>query len=126
MNIVDEGCIYQHLLSISKLRSTLMKTKVDSISPEREVMKKNREFSKSYWKEYSGYHSKKNVFENGKILLLKALNEIGLEFHLFTNPGARKITADILKGTANATVPEPDGIPVQDRLKDVEVDQAIE
>ena len=87
---------------------------------------KNREFSKSYWKEFSGYHSKKNVFENGKILLLKALNEIGLEFHLFTNPVALKITADILRGTTNTIAPEPDGITLQDTLKDVVVDQAID
>ncbi len=58
--------------------------------------------------------------------LLKALYKIGLEFHLFTKPGARKITADILRGTANAIAPEPDGITLQGRLKDVVVDQATE
>ena len=38
--------------------------------------------------------------------MLKILIKIGLGFLLFTNPGARQITADALRATADALAPE--------------------
>ncbi len=38
--------------------------------------------------------------------MLKVLVGIGLGYLLFTNPGARQITADALRATADALAPE--------------------
>ena len=58
--------------------------------------------------------------------MLKILVGVGLGFLLFTNPGARQITADLLRATANAIAPEQDGKTFQDRGKDALVEQVME
>ena len=40
--------------------------------------------------------------------MLKVLAGVGLGYLLFTNPGARQITADALRATADALAPEVD------------------
>ncbi|QNJ17368.1 hypothetical protein SynA1840_01832 [Synechococcus sp. A18-40] len=58
--------------------------------------------------------------------MLKILLGIVLGFVFFTNPGARQITADLLRSTANAIAPEQDGKTFQDRVKDVVVEKEME
>ena len=45
-------------------------------------------------------------FRTGGSTLLKVLVGAGLEYLLFTNPGARQITADALRAAADALAPE--------------------
>ena len=58
--------------------------------------------------------------------MLKILLGVGLGFLLFTNPEARKITADLLRSTANVIAPEKDGKTFQDRVKDAVVEKVME
>ena len=58
--------------------------------------------------------------------MLKILVGVGLGFLLFTNPGARQITADLLRATANAIAPEQDGKTFLDRVKDAVVEKVME
>ena len=44
---------------------------------------------------------------------------VALGFVLFTNEGARQITADALRAAADALAPEKEGKNLQDRLRDV-------
>ena len=58
--------------------------------------------------------------------MLKILIGGGLGFLLFTNPEARQITADLLRSTANAIVPQQNGKPFQGRVKDAVVEKVME
>jgi len=58
--------------------------------------------------------------------VLKVLIGVGLGFLLFTNPGARQVTADLLRSTANVIAPEKDGKTFQDRVKDAVVEKVTE
>ena len=58
--------------------------------------------------------------------MLKILLGIGLGFLLFTNPGARQITADLLRAAGDALAPEQEGKTFQDRVKDAVVDKVLE
>ena len=58
--------------------------------------------------------------------MLKILLGIGVGFLLFTNPGARQVTADLLRATTNAIAPEKDGKTFQDRVKDAVVEKVME
>ncbi len=53
--------------------------------------------------------------------MLKILLGIGVGSLLFTNPGARQVTADLLRATTNAIAPEKDGKTFQERVKDAAV-----
>tara|TARA_B100000674_G_scaffold232967_1_gene191554 strand:+ start:858 stop:1028 length:171 start_codon:yes stop_codon:yes gene_type:complete len=50
--------------------------------------------------------------------VLKAALEIGIGFALFTNSGARQITADALRVVAEALAPTERGKTLQDRNDD--------
>ena len=58
--------------------------------------------------------------------MLKILVGVGLGFLLFTNPGARQVTADLLRSTANAIAPVQDGKTFQDRVKDAVVEKVLD
>ena len=58
--------------------------------------------------------------------MLKILLGIGLGFLLFTNPGARQITADLLRAAGDALAPEQEGKTFQDRVKDAVVEKVLE
>ena len=58
--------------------------------------------------------------------MLKILLGIGLGFLLFTNPGARQITADLLRAAGNALAPEQEGKTFEDRVKDAVVEKVLE
>ena len=58
--------------------------------------------------------------------MLKILVGVGLGFLLFTNPEARKITADLLRSTANAIASEKDGKTFEYRVKDAVVEKVRE
>ena len=62
----------------------------------------------------------------GRGAVLKILIGVGLGFLLFTNPGARQVTADLLRATANAVALEQDGKTFQDRVKDAVVEKVME
>ena len=51
--------------------------------------------------------------------MLKVLVGVALGFVLFTNEGARQITADALRAAADALAPEKEGKNFQDRVRDV-------
>ena len=51
--------------------------------------------------------------------MLKVLVGVALGFVLFTNEGARQITADALRSAANALAPEKEGKNLQDRVRDL-------
>ena len=51
--------------------------------------------------------------------MLKVLVGVALGFLLFTNEGARQITADALRAAANALAPEKEGKNLQDRVRDL-------
>ena len=57
--------------------------------------------------------------------MLKILLGIGLGF-LFTNPGARQITADLLRAAGDALAPEQQGKTFEDRVKEAVVDKVLE
>ena len=50
--------------------------------------------------------------------MLKILLGVVLGFVLFTNEGARQITADALRAAADALAPEKEGENFQDRVRD--------
>ena len=58
--------------------------------------------------------------------MLKFLVGVGLGYMLFTNPGARQITADALRADADALAPEQEGKTFQDRVKDAVVEKVME
>ena len=58
--------------------------------------------------------------------MLKILLGIGLGFLLFTNPGARQITADLLRAAGDALAPEQEGKTFEDRVKDAVVEKVLE
>ena len=58
--------------------------------------------------------------------MLKVLLGVVLGFVLFTNEGARQITADALRAAADALAPEKDGKTFQDRVKDAVVEKVME
>ena len=58
--------------------------------------------------------------------MLKILLGIGLGFLLFTNPGARQITADLLRAAGDALAPEQGGKTFGDRVKDAVVEKVLE
>ena len=58
--------------------------------------------------------------------MLKILVGVGLGFLLFTNPGARQITADALRAAADALAPEQEGKAFQDRVQDAVLEQVLE
>ena len=58
--------------------------------------------------------------------MLKILLGIGLGFLLFTNPGARQITADLLRAADDALAPEQEGKTFEDRVKDAVVEKVLE
>jgi len=58
--------------------------------------------------------------------VLKILIGVGLGFLLFTDSGARQITADLLRVTANAIAPEQDGKTFKDSVKDAVVEKVME
>ena len=58
--------------------------------------------------------------------MLKILLGVVLGVVLFTNEGARQITADALRAAADALAPEKDGKTFQDRVKDAVVEKVME
>ena len=58
--------------------------------------------------------------------MLKILLGIGLGFLLFTNPGARQITADLLRAAGDALAPEQEGKTFEDRVKDAVAEKVLE
>ncbi len=58
--------------------------------------------------------------------MLKVLVGIGLGYLLFTNPGARQITADALRAAADALAPEQEDKAFQDRVQDAVLEQVLE
>ena len=58
--------------------------------------------------------------------MLKVLLGVVLGVVLFTNEGARQITADALRAAADTLAPEKDGKTFQDRVKDAVVEKVLE
>ena len=58
--------------------------------------------------------------------MLKVLVGVGLGYLLFTNPGARQVTADALRAAADALAPEHEGKAFQDRVQDAVLEQVLE
>ena len=58
--------------------------------------------------------------------MLKVLVGVGLGYLLFTNPGARQITADALRAAADALAPEQEDKAFQDRVQDAVLEQVLE
>ena len=58
--------------------------------------------------------------------MLKIALGIAIGFVLFTNPGARQITADLLRAAGDALAPEQEGKTFQDRVKDAVVEKVLE
>ena len=58
--------------------------------------------------------------------MLKIFIGVGLGFLLFTNPGARQITADLLRATANVIATQLDGKTFQDSVKDAVLEKVME
>ena len=58
--------------------------------------------------------------------MLKILLGVVLGVVLFTNEGARQITADALRAAADALAPEKDGKTFQDRVKDAVVEKVMD
>ena len=58
--------------------------------------------------------------------MLKILLGIGFGFLLFTNPGARQITADLLRAAGDALAPEQEGKTFEDKVKDAVVEKVLE
>ena len=51
--------------------------------------------------------------------MLKILVGVGLGILLFTNPGARQITADLLRATGDALAPANEDRTLEDRINEV-------
>ncbi|GEM_PF-3437232 len=58
--------------------------------------------------------------------MLKVLVGVGLGYLLFTNPGARHITADALRAAADALAPEKEGKASQNRVQDDLLEQVLD
>ena len=58
--------------------------------------------------------------------MLKVALGIGIGFVLFTNPGARQITADLLRAAGDALAPAEQGKALQDRVKDAVVETVMD
>ena len=58
--------------------------------------------------------------------MLKVALGIGIGFLLFTNPGTRQITADLLRAAGDALAPEQEGKTFEDRVKDAVVEKVLE
>ena len=58
--------------------------------------------------------------------MLKVLVGVGLGYLLFTNPGARQLTADALRAAADALAPEQEGKALQDRVQDAVLEKVLE
>ena len=58
--------------------------------------------------------------------MVKILIGVGLGFLLFSNPGARQITADALRAAADALAPEQEDKAFQDRVQDAVLEQVLE
>ena len=58
--------------------------------------------------------------------MLKILIGIGLGFLLFTNPEARQITGDLLRGACDAIAPQKDGRTLEDRVKEALMKKVLE
>ena len=58
--------------------------------------------------------------------MLKVLVGVGLGYLLFTNPGARHITADALRAAADALAPEEEGKASQNRVQDDLLEQVLD
>ena len=58
--------------------------------------------------------------------MLKVLVGVGLGYLLFTNPGARQISADALRATADALAPEQKDKAFQDKVEDAVLKRVLE
>ena len=58
--------------------------------------------------------------------MLKVLVGVGLGYPLFTNPGARQISADALRAAADALAPEQKDRAFQDRVQDAVLKKVLE
>ena len=58
--------------------------------------------------------------------MLKVLVGVGLGYLLFTNPGARQISADALRATADALAPEQKDKAFQDKVEDAVLKKVLE
>jgi len=58
--------------------------------------------------------------------VLKVLVGVGLGYLLFTNPGARQISADALRATADALAPEQKDKAFQDKVEDAVLKKVLE
>ena len=58
--------------------------------------------------------------------MLKIALGIAIGFVLFTNPGARQITADLLRAAGDALAPAEQGKTLQDRMKDAVVEKVMD
>ena len=57
--------------------------------------------------------------------MLKVLVGVVLGYLLFTNPGARQTTADVLRFAADALAPEVEGPTLQERIGDALKDEVL-
>ena len=57
--------------------------------------------------------------------MLKVLVGLVLGYLLFTNPGARQTTADVLRFAADALAPEAEGPTFQERIGEVLKDEVL-
>ena len=57
--------------------------------------------------------------------MLKILVGVVLGFLLFTSPGARQTTADVLRFAADALAPEVEGPTLQERIGEVLKDEVL-
>ena len=57
--------------------------------------------------------------------MLKVLVGVVLGFLLFTSPGARQTTADVLRFAADALAPEVEGPTLQERISDALKDKVL-
>ena len=58
--------------------------------------------------------------------MLKVVLGIAIGFVLFTNQGARQITADALRAAADALAPEKEGKVFQGNMKNTDGDKVLE
>ena len=59
-------------------------------------------------------------------VMLRILIGIGLGFLLFTNPEARQITGDLLRGACDAIAPQKDGRTFEGRVKEALEEKVLE
>ena len=57
--------------------------------------------------------------------MLKVLVGVVLGYLLFTSPGARQTTADVLRFAADALAPEVEGPTLQERISDALKDEVL-